>query len=163
DEALRRIGDALRPVTDTVGQALGSVGRALAALVEQAPMVVAGLATVAGGLVALKGARAAWNIGRGALDLARGTFLAGRSGGAEDMPGLAGKLGNLGNLASVLTGGAAAEALSVFVSNWPGAGALPDLLGRSGRGAGKPSGSPARGMVGAGGALGRVGGWFRKA
>lgn len=84
-------------------------------------MVVAGLATVAGGLVALKGARAAWNIGRGALDLARGTLLAGRSGRAPAAPGLPGKLGNL---ASVLTGGAAAGAQPVFVTNWPGAGAL---------------------------------------
>lgn len=160
DEALRRIGDALRPVTDTVGQALGSVGRALATLVAQAPMVVAGLATVAGGLVALKGARAAWNIGRGALDLARGTLLAGRSGRASGMPGLPGKLGNL---ASVLTGGAATGAQPVFVTNWPGADALPDLLGRSGRGAAKPSGSPAGVMARAGGALGRVGGWLGKA
>ena len=160
DEALRRIGDALRPVTDTVGQALGSVGRALATLVEQAPMVVAGLATVAGGLVAFKGARTAWNIGRGALDLARGTLMAGRSGRAPGMPGLPGKLGNL---ASVLTGGAATGAQPVFVTNWPGAGALPDLLGRSGRGAAKPSGSPAGSMARAGGALGRVGGWLGKA
>ena len=76
------------------------------------------------------------------------------------MPGLPGKLGNL---ASVLTGGAATGAQPVFVTNWPGAGALPDLLGRSGRGAAKPSGSPAGSMARAGGALGRVGGWLGKA
>lgn len=51
----------------------------------------------------------------------------------------------------------------MFVTNWPGAGALPDLLGRSGRGAAKPSGPPAGVMARTGGALGRVGGWLGKA